>query len=183
MQTPMFPSREPSPRGVVYSRAWCMPSADTFTMAPARDFCSRWLHGAAVVIDPFARNSRLGTIRNDLNPVTEAEHHLPAVEFLRGLDVLADAVIFDPPYSPRQISECYAAAGLSATMVDTQSAGMKSEARNLLAALIRPGGVALSFGWNSVGFGAGRGFELVEVLLLCHGGDHNDTICIAERRL
>ena len=183
MQTPMFPSREPLPRGVIYSRAWCMPSADTFTMAPARDFCSRWLHGAAVVIDPFARNSRLGTIRNDLNPVTEAEHHLPAVEFLRGLDVLADAVIFDPPYSPRQISECYAAAGLSATMVDTQSGTMKSEARNLLTNLIRPGGVALSFGWNSVGFGVGRGFELVEVLLICHGGDHNDTLCLAERRL
>ncbi len=32
---------------------------------------------------------------------------------------------------------------------------------------------------------AGRkfGFELEEIMLVCHGADHNDTICIAERRL
>lgn len=182
LQSRLFPEREPSARGVIYSRAWCMPSADTFSMPPALDFCARYLHGADVVIDPFARNSRLGTLRNDLNPATAAEYHLPAADFVRGLDVVADAAIFDPPYSPRQIAECYAAAGLTPGMVDTQSAGMKAEVRDLLAARLRPGGIALSFGWNSVGFGAGRGFELVEVLLLCHGGDHNDTICIAERK-
>ena len=26
------------------------------------------------------------------------------------------------------------------------------------------------------------GFEIVELLLVCHGSDHNDTICIAEKR-
>lgn len=182
LQARLFPGREPASPGVIFSRAWCMPSADTFSMAPALDFCSRWLHGAAVIVDPFARNSRIGTLRNDLNPATLAEHHMGATDFLRSLDVVADAAIFDPPYSPRQIAECYAAAGLTPGMADTQSAAMKSEARDLITGLLRPGGVALSFGWNSVGFGTGRGFALIEVLLICHGGDHNDTICIAERK-
>jgi len=41
----------------------------------------------------------------------------------------------------------------------------------------------LSFGWNSVGMGITRGYEIVEILLVCHGGAHNDTICIAEKKI
>jgi hypothetical protein len=39
--------------------------------------------------------------------------------------------------------------------------------------------VVLSFGWNSAGMG--DFFEPVELLLVAHGGAHNDTICVAER--
>lgn len=39
----------------------------------------------------------------------------------------------------------------------------------------------LSFGWNSCGMG--EGFELLEILLVAHGGAHNDTICLAERMI
>lgn len=31
--------------------------------------------------------------------------------------------------------------------------------------------------------GKERGFEILEILLVCHGGAHNDTICLAERRI
>lgn len=41
----------------------------------------------------------------------------------------------------------------------------------------------LSFGWNTTGMGISRGFQIQEVLLVCHGGAHNDTICIAEKRI
>lgn len=27
----------------------------------------------------------------------------------------------------------------------------------------------------------GPGWETLETMLVCHGGDHNDTICLAER--
>jgi hypothetical protein len=30
--------------------------------------------------------------------------------------------------------------------------------------------------------GIGRGYELLETLLVAHGGGHNDTICIAEKK-
>jgi hypothetical protein len=42
------------------------------------------------------------------------------------------------------------------------------------------GTIALSFGWSSVGFGKNRGWRMIEILLVCHGGAHNDTICVAE---
>jgi len=43
--------------------------------------------------------------------------------------------------------------------------------------------VVLSFGWNSAGMGEKRGFEIIEILLCAHGGGHNDTICVAEKRI
>ena len=93
--------------------------------------------------------------------------------------VKSDLIIFDPPYSPRQVTECYAEAGLTTTMQDTQTAAMKRECRTLFRRLISKGGVVLSFGWNTVGMGVG--FAVEEIMLVCHGGDHNDTICVAER--
>lgn len=39
----------------------------------------------------------------------------------------------------------------------------------------------ISFGWNSNGIG-GDEFEKVRILLVAHGGVHNDTICTVERK-
>ena len=46
-----------------------------------------------------------------------------------------------------------------------------------------PNGIAMCFGWNSSGVGKKRGMQLIEVLLVAHGGSHNDTICTVERKL
>jgi hypothetical protein len=92
------------------------------------------------------------------------------------------SVLFDPPYSPRQISEVYQSCGLKVGMEETQSARLYSACRDQIARMVPVGGHVLSFGWNSVGMGINRGFEIVEILLVCHGGAHNDTICLAERR-
>ena len=43
--------------------------------------------------------------------------------------------------------------------------------------------VVLCFGWNSGGIGKTLGFELTEILMVAHGGAHNDTICTVERKL
>lgn len=166
----------------LFGRIWDMPSADTFTVPSIAAFCARHLQGAKVIVDPFARNSRLGTHRNDLNPETAAEYHLDAVEFCAKLEadgVLADAILFDPPYSPRQISEVYVMVGREATMEDTQSS-FWAEVRVALAEVLRPDGIALSFGWHSSGFG--KDWPRIETLMVCHGGAHNDTICVAQRK-
>ncbi len=49
--------------------------------------------------------------------------------------------------------------------------------------MIKVGGYAISFGWNSSGFGKKRGFEIIEILLVAHGGRHNDTIVTVERKV
>ena len=158
-----------------------MPSSDTFSMRPVLDFIERHANRSGLIADPFARNSRLGDLRNDLNPGTDAEFHMDAVAFLKSLADRNDitTVLFDPPYSPRQIAECYAEAGLTATMKDTQNARFYRECRDAMRAFLRPGAVVLSFGWNSAGMG--RDWERLETLLVYHGGAHNDTICCADR--
>jgi len=164
----------------VMSRAWAMPNRSTFDVPPIADMVRKYLCGVSV--DPFARNKRWATHTNDLNPFTEAEHHMDAVTFLNILadnGVKADCVILDPPYSPRQIAECYQAAGLNIGMKDTQNAALYASVRTSARRLCGIGTTVLSFGWNSAGMGAG--FQTLELLLVAHGGAHNDTICMAER--
>lgn len=169
---------------IAFSREWAMPNADTFSVAPIGAFVQRYLAKANVSVDPFSRNKRWATHTNDLNPATAAEHHMDAEAFLALMgarNVRADLVIFDPPYSPRQISECYKAVGMEVGMKETQSAVLYQRVRNAIMPILAPEAVVLSFGWNSVGMGKTRGFVLQEILMVCHGGAHNDTICIAEK--
>lgn len=170
---------------MMIQRQWAMPSADTFSIPCVSALLDKYLKECAVVVDPFARNSTRGTLRNDLNPQTTAEHHMDARDFcrvLRDRGIVADAVLFDPPYSPRQIAECYAGIGKKVTREDTQNARTNREVRSELTALLRPGGVAISFGWNSGGFG-GASYATEEIMLVPHGGAHNDTIVVVERKL
>ena len=163
-----------------FTRTWAMPNANTFSIAPIRDFVCKYLQGVSV--DPFARNSGLATHTNDLNPETTAQHHMDAFEFLEKLGgdgIKADVVIFDPPYSPGQIKECYAIAGKQFGMIDAQNAALYAKCRTAIRKICKKGTLVLSFGWNSCGMGPG--FEMVELLLVCHGGAHSDTICLAER--
>lgn len=166
------------------SRAWAMPSPDTFSIPPIAQFVARHLRG--VTVDPFARNGTLATHTNDLNPDTAAQHHMDAEAFclmLAGQGVLADCVLFDPPYSPRQISEFYQSIGRPVTTADTQNAMLYRRVRDALDRPVKPGGVVMSFGWNSAGMGQKRGYRIEEILLVAHGGAHNDTICVAETKV
>ena len=160
-----------------------MPSSDTFDCKPLGDFVQKYLQNASCSVDPFARNKKWATYTNDLNPKTEAQYHMDAEAFLVMLKeqgVKADLVIMDPPYSPRQISEQYKEAGITAGMKDTQNAVLYSRVRAAAFELLKPTSTVLSFGWSTNGMGKKYGMEIDEILLVCHGGAHNDTIAIAE---
>lgn len=163
-----------------------MPNSDTFSVPPIAAFVQKYLLRSIVSIDPFARNKRWATHTNDLNPDTAATHHLEAEEFLKLMAaeyrIKADLFIFDPPYSPRQLKECYDGIGKKMQLEDGQTARIRAIWRDAAMPLLTRDAVVLSFGWNTVGFGKKLGFEIEEILLVCHGADHNDTICMAERR-
>jgi hypothetical protein len=165
------------------SREWAMPNAATFEIEPIAKFIGRYIHGKW--IDPFARNSRFSRFchaTNDLSPDAATTHHLESLDFLRLFaDNSCDGVLFDPPYSPRQISECYKQVGMAVHMADTQIS-FYSERKDEVGRIVKPGGFVLSFGWNSNGMGLSRGFDLCDVLIVAHGSAHNDTICTAERK-
>lgn len=162
-----------------------MPNGETFKVRQIGDFVKSYLKSSKISCDPFARNNRWATYTNDLNPKTSAEYHMDAEDFLRmlaGKGVKCDLAILDPPYSPRQISECYQEAGIKCGMKETQNAALYSRVKNALAEVLTDDAIVLSFGWNSAGMGQKHGFEKIEIMLCCHGGAHNDTICVAERK-
>ena len=167
---------------IKFNRTFAMPNAETFSIKPIGDFVQRYLADAEVSVDPFARNRDWFTHTNDLNPATTAQNHMDAEQFLDTLRPNYDLGIFDPPYSPRQIAECYKSIGLKVGMEETQNARLYKRVRDALDRVMLPGGSVLSFGWQSAGMGIKRNYEIIEILLVAHGGGHNDTICVAERK-
>lgn len=169
-----------------FSRCFAMPNAETFSVKPIGEFVQAYLACSETSVDPFARNRAWATYTNDINPATSAQSHEDAEYFLTDLaerGVTVDLALFDPPYSPRQVSEHYRAAGRAVGTEETQNGRLYKRVRDALHTIVRPGGMVLSFGWQSVGMGIGRGYELIETMLVAHGGGHNDTICIAERKM
>lgn len=163
-----------------------MPNAETFSVKPIGAFVKKYLANALVSVDPFARNKDWFTHTNDINPNTSAQYHMDAVDYLNMLatqNVKVDLLILDMPYSPRQISECYQEIGLKVTMKDTQSAAMYKAVRDAAMPILSDNAIVLSFGWNTTGMGKKRGFEITEIMLVCHGSAHNETICMAEKRI
>ena len=170
---------------MLMSRKWAMPSSETFSIPPIGDFVKRYLEQSKISVDPFARNKRWATYTNDLNPDTAAEYHLECCDFLQMLvndGVKTDLVIMDPPYSPRQTKECYDSIGIKMAQEDALGGMFRKKWRRLVNEIVTHNGVVLMFGWDTNGMG-GKEWKIEEIMLVAHGSDHNDTICMAERRV
>lgn len=168
--------------GVRFSRAKANPSHKTFTIKPIAELLERCVGDGKGWADPFAGDSTLAEHRNDINPKSAAPSHQLAEVWAKTLPGGLVGVLFDPPYSYRQVSEHYRAAGRRAKSEDTTNY-FYSRVRIALVPKVKLGGLAICFGWNSSGFGENNGFELVEVLLVNHGSHHNDTIVVVERKV
>lgn len=173
-------------RAIPMRRVWAMPSKNTFEIPPIRALVRGYLNQSKVSADPFARNKRWATFTNDLSDDTQAEYHMHALAFLEMLvsqSVRADLVLFDPPYSPRQVKECYEGVGLTFGREDAWITAAWVPERNAIDRILEPNGVVISFGWNSMGMGPARGYKIIEILLVSHGAAANDTIVTVERKV
>ncbi len=172
---------------MIINRVWSMPNSETFLMKPCTEIIDRYMkkNNYCGWIDPFVRNSIFKNdcdFTNDLNPTIQASHNMDALDFLKLFgNNKFNGVLFDPPYSPRQIKECYDGIG-KLVGKDSQSS-FYSKKKDEIARILKPQGICISFGWSSNGLGKKRGFELVEVMLIPHGSNHNDTIVVVERKL
>ncbi|MBE3086022.1 MAG: adenine-specific DNA methylase [Bacteroidetes bacterium] len=165
------------------NRKWAMPNSNTFDIKCINNLIHKYLKQGMDSIDPFANTNKIAKITNDLNPDYDTDYHLDAVDFLKLFeDNSKDVVLYDPPYSLRQVSECYKNVGIPVTMETTQSS-WRTKHINEIARVLKHNGIVISFGWNSSGVGKVRGFEIIEILLVAHGGSRNDTICTVERKL
>jgi len=160
---------------------WAMPNKNTFDIKPIKELIERY--NVENSIDPFANKNRIASITNDLDPIYGCDYNLDALDFLKKFENKSKSfVLFDPPYSPRQVSECYTRLGKTVNMQTTQSSfwgNLKKE----ISRVTEFEGIVISFGWNSCGIGKTNGFEIVEILIVSHGGWHNDTIVTVERKI
>lgn len=143
---------------MIISRAWAMPNKRTFTIKPIKELINKWVIEKEA-LDPF--------------PFDYSED---VVEYLKKQQPKKYA-LFDPPYSPRQLKECYNGKGNYDTKSSTWSVWKDELSKKVLL-----DGICISFGWNSQGMGKKRGFEIKEILIVAHGGLHNDTICVVEKK-
>ena len=170
---------------ITMNRVFARANAWTFEIKPIQELLDRYVGDGKGWADPFAGKSTLCEYRNDMNP----EHNQPSMKEsvvfaneLQRQGVVLDGVVFDPPYSHRQVSEHYKQMGLKATSMDT-SANFTIKVKRAFAPMIQSGGYAISFGWNTSGFGKVLGFEIIEVLDIAHGLTHNDTLVTVERKV
>lgn len=160
-------------------RVWAMPNKNTFDIKPIHDLIIEELT-EGLWIDPFANRNKLATITNDLSLDFDTDYHLDALDFMKMFDSgSVDGVLYDPPYSPRQVSECYNNVGYNVTW-DTTKASFWGNHKREISRIVKIGGKVITFGWNSGGIGYKYGFEIERILLVPHGGWHNDTICTVE---
>ena len=156
-----------------------MPNRSTFTIKPIAELLREEV-GEGLWIDPFCGACSPASVTNDLNPKVNANFHIDAIDFLKTFkDASVDGVLYDPPYSVRQVAECYKMVGIPVTQETTRS-DFYTRIKQEIARVIKPGGKVISFGWNSGGIGKKLGFEITRILLVPSGGIHNDTICTVE---
>ena len=124
--------------------------------------------GNATICDPFARQSFTtklpNCITNDLNSEFNTDFNLEFKEFakvLQGSHHTIDFLLFDPPYSLRQLKDCYDGIGKDLDLWQTQN--MWKDGKDMLATIMPVGSYAISLGWTTSGFGKSRGFEKKEV--------------------
>ena len=166
-------------KDVIIERVWAMPNKNTFDIKPIASLIQDEMT-QGTWIDPFANKNKFANITNDLNEKYDTDYHLDALDFLKIFeDDSIDGVLYDPPYSPRQVSECYNDVGYNVTW-DTTKASFWGNHKKEISRIVKIGGKVITFGWNSGGIGYKYGFEIERILMVPHGGWHNDTICTVE---
>lgn len=157
-------------------RKWEMPNRYTFKMRAVTELLRNEMV-TDLWIDPFCGIASPAQIRNDSDPALLADSHMDGLDFLTSLGATSvNGVLFDPPYSTKQALRKYKPKHNGTAGRSEYQARCKDE----IARIVRKGGKAICFGWDSNGIGKTRGFELQRVLLLCHGACHNDTIITVE---
>lgn len=163
------------------NRSWSMPNKQTFDIPPIKKLIYKYFHENSC--DAFANKNRIAKVTNDLDPKYKCQFNLDALDFYKSReDKEFDFILYDPPYSPRQVSECYTSLGMTVNMQTTQSSYWSDQKREI-SRITKDGGICMTFGWNSGGIGKKYGFEIIEILLVAHGGWHNDTIVTVERKI
>jgi len=108
--------------------------------------------------------------RVDIDANVKPDYCGDAYEFVEKTDMKFDTVILDPPYNVRQAREKY----------EGRNIGSFTKIKNILTRVLNNGARIITLGYDTVGMCRGRNFRKIAICLVCHNGDHNDTIGLVE---
>jgi hypothetical protein len=116
--------------------------------------------------------------RREDEPVEKIEttYHLDALECVKmliGIHKKYQRIILDPPYSYRKSMEMY----------NGNRNSRFKQICDLIPQLLEPDGKVITFGYHSIVMGEERGFRVVEICLIAHGGALRSTFATVEEKL
>lgn len=152
----------------------CSIHNQTFRVKDIRNFVEENVHGK--VLNLFCGTTELNVdeIRNDIDEKIEADYNKEALDFVRNWKGgKFDSVILDPPYSYRKSMEYY----------NGHRNSKFKQLKDIIPDILNPGGVVITFGYQSISMGKCRGFKLLKVGIFCHGGAYHDTIASVEEKM
>jgi hypothetical protein len=152
------------------------PKRYTFEMPKLKKWVEQQCRGK--VLNLFAGKTllKVDEVRNDIDVSMPAEYHMHAEDMLRFLidrNRKFDTVILDPPYNLRKSREKY----------NGKNIGSFTLIKRLVLKVLNPHGRVITLGYSSVGYPTRFCFEKTAICLVCHSGNHNDTICLVEQRM
>lgn len=149
------------------------PKRYTFEQPKLKLWVESWCSGK--VLNLFAGEVLLDTdeYRVDIDEDAVADYYGDAYEFVVTTEMRFDTIVLDPPYNIRKAREKYAGRYI----------GNFTKIKNILPMIMEPNGKVITLGYDTVGMSKSRGFEKIAICLVCHGGDHNDTLCLVEEKV
>lgn len=129
------------------------------------------------VLNLFAGKVKLNVdeVRVDIDPEMNPDYLMDSYDFVlmaKDRQMFFDTIILDPPYNLRKAREKY----------NGRYIGSFTKIKNELSYLQKPSGIIITYGYDTVGMSKSRGYTKIEVCIVCHNGDHNDTLVIMEKK-
>lgn len=149
------------------------PRKYTFEQSKLKQWVEKWCIGK--VLNLFAGKTKLNVdeYRVDINKEMIADYYGDAYEFIKTTKMKFDTIILDPPYNLRKAREKY----------NGHYIGSFTKIKNKLSKILKINGRVITLGYDSIGMSKSRGFSKIGICLICHSGDHQDTIAVVEEKI
>lgn len=145
----------------------------TFSIAPIKDWVEKNCEGYTLNLFAGFVELDANEVRNDIDEQAISLYHKDALEFVKIWEgANFDTILLDPPYSYRKSMEKY----------NGNISSPFKQLKNEVSSILNEGGIVITFGYQSVAMGKGRGFEVERIALFSHGGAIHDTIATVERK-
>lgn len=131
-------------------------------------------HCKGSVLNLFSGRTKLDIpeLRIDNDEKAKADIYIDAMEFLKTTNLKFDTIILDPSEKIR----------MNRIKFKERHEFEYEIYKNAIVDLLNDDGIVITVGYDSVGMGSDRGFEKIEICLVCHSAGQKDLIALIEQK-